>query len=325
MELSGRKALVTGGAGFIGSHIVDELVGLGCHITVLDDFSNGLEENLAGALQKGDVRVVRGGVEDYGLVRDLVTEAEVIFHQAALNLLRSVESPARDLEVNTSGTLNLLLAMKEAHQECVMVFASTGSVYGEPKYNPQDEGHPLEPVSPYGVSKLAAEHYVLLWNRLFGVRTVALRYYNVYGPRQNYGPKGGVVGIFIDRVQHGQPPVIEGTGKQERCFTFVGDVVRANLLAATTEPAWGRVYNIGTTEVTTIRELADMVLEIGGSKLKPVFAPRRVGDINMFRPDISRARKYLGYRPAIKFREGLKQTVNWFIETGRAPRPGQEG
>jgi UDP-glucose 4-epimerase len=264
-------------------------------------------------------------VEDPELARDLVVGAEVIFHQAALNLLRSVESPARDLEVNAVGTLNLLLAMKEAGGEKVMVFASTGSVYGEPQYNPQDEGHPLQPVSPYGVSKLAAEHYVLLWNRLFGARTVALRYYNVYGPRQNYGSKGGVVGIFIDRVLHGQPPVIEGTGDQERCFTFVGDVVRANLLAATTETARGRVYNIGTTEVTTIRELADMVLEIGRSKLKPASAPRRVGDINMFRPDIARAAEYLGYRPNVKFREGLRQTVDWFVETGRAPRPGQEG
>lgn len=321
VELSGRKVLVTGGAGFIGSHLVDELVKLGCHITVLDDFSNGLEENLADACASGDVRIVRGTVEDYSLVQSLVGESEVIFHQAALNLLRSVESPVHDLLVNATGTLNMLTSMKEADKECVMVFASTGSVYGEPQYSPQDEDHPLRPVSPYGVSKLVAEQYVLLWHHLFGVKTVALRYYNVYGPRQNYGPKGGVVSIFIDHVMHGQPPIIEGTGNQERCFTFVEDVVRANLLAATTEAAWGRVYNIGTTETTTIRALADIVLKIGKSKLQPLFAPPRVGDIDMFRPDISRARKYLGYSPTVKIRDGLQKTIDWFVETGRAPRP----
>lgn len=321
MELSGRKVLVTGGAGFIGSHLVDKLTELGCYITVLDDFSNGRQENLVKALEKGNVRIIRGSVEDAQTVHHLVTEAEVIFHQAALNLLRSLENPVHDLAVNTTGTLNILTAMQQSPGKPVMVFASTGSVYGEPQYNPQDEDHPLCPVSPYGASKMAAERYVLLWNRLFGVNTTALRYYNVYGPRQSYDPKGGVMGIFIDRVLHGQPPVIEGKGKQERCFTFVDDVVRANLAAATTPQASGKVCNIGTTEVTTVEELAETVLELCNSKLRPVYSAARPGDVAVFRPDISRANAVLGYRPTVSLHEGVKKTISWFVESGLAPSP----
>lgn len=323
MQIANRKILVTGGAGFVGSHLVDRLVEMKCQVTVLDDLANGDERNLDYAQESGYLTFVLGSVEDEALVYRLVVEegCELIFHLAALNLLRSLEDPYRDLRVSALGTLNLLRAMQESPVGPVMVYSSTGSVYGEPQYQPQDENHPLEPVSPYGISKLAAEKYVLLWHRLFDVRTVALRYYNVYGPRQDYSPKGGVVGIFINRVLHGHPPVIEGTGYQERCFTFVNDVVRANLLAATTETAWGEVYNIGTTEITTIRVLADMVLELCRSDLKPTYAPRRLGDIDMFRPDISRAEQRLGYRPTVPLRAGLQKTIAWFIKTERAPYP----
>jgi UDP-glucose 4-epimerase len=211
--------------------------------------------------------------------------------------------------------------MQESSLVPVMVFSSTGSVYGEPEYQPQDERHPLEPVSPYGVSKLAAEKYVLLWHRLFSVKTIALRYHSVYGPRQNYGPNGGVVSIFAHRVLNGLAPVIEGAGDEERCFTYVEDVVRANLLAAQTEAAWGGVYNIGTTEIITIRGLADLVLKLCKSTLQPTSAPRRVGNVAVFRPDISKADRYLGYRPTVPLMTGLRRTIDWFIQTGRAPAP----
>ena len=317
MALAGSKALVTGGAGFIGSHLTDALIKQGCKVTVLDDFSNGLEENLDEAGRTGMVNTVRGSVEDYSLVKSLVADADYVFHEAALNLLRSMEDPARDLLVNTSGTLNVLMAIKEANPGCLMVHASTGSVYGEPRYSPQDENHPANPVSPYGVSKLAAEHYIRLWAHLQGIKAVILRYYNVYGPRQNYGKKGGVVGIFIENVLRGQAPTIEGTGNNERCFTYVDDVVRANILAAATEGATGNVMNIATTEITTINTLAEMILKTGKSDLKPVYVPARPGDIAVFRPDISRAEKLLGYRPQVTLREGLQKTLDWFLQTGR--------
>jgi nucleoside-diphosphate-sugar epimerase len=317
MAFAGSKALITGGAGFIGSHLADVLIKQGATVTILDDFSNGLEENIAEALSTGKARLVRGSVEDTGLVKSLVKNADYIFHEAALNLLRSLENPANDLRVNAGGTLNILMAMQELNPKCALVFASTGSVYGEPQYNPQDEEHPLRPVSPYGVSKLAAEHYVNLWTRLYKTRAVMLRYYNVYGPRQNYGSKGGVIGIFIDRVMRGESPIIEGTGANERCFTFVDDVVKANLLAANSTKAQGQAINIGNTEITTIKALAEMVIKTGHKDLKLVYAPARLGDIATFRPDISLAEKLLGYRPAVMIREGLQKTLDWFIRTGK--------
>lgn len=314
MELEGKRVLVTGGAGFVGSHLVDHLVKLDCQVTVLDDLSNGSEDNLADARRNGDVRLIVGSVEDYPLVEQVVAGNEVIFHQAALNLLRSVEDPARDLGVNTLGTLNLLLAMQKSRHPGPLVYASTGSVYGEPRYNPQDEEHPLDPVSPYGISKLAAEKYVLLWRKMFGVSTVALRYYNIYGPRQVYGPKGGVIGIFLSRALKGAPPIIEGDGHQERCFTYVSDVVNANILAACTESAWGDVYNIGTEEITTIEELAHLSLELCASPLKPEYAAPRPGDVYVFRPNIARAAQRLGYYPRVQLTRGLQWTKEWLAE-----------
>jgi nucleoside-diphosphate-sugar epimerase len=317
MAFAGSRALITGGTGFIGSHLADALVKQGATVTILDDFSNGLEENIGEALATGKARLVRGSVEDYDLVKSLVKDADFIFHEAALNLLRSLENPANDLRVNTGGTLNILMSIKDLNPKCTLVFASTGSVYGEPQYNPQDENHPLRPVSPYGVSKLAAEHYIGLWTRLYNARAVMLRYYNVYGPRQNYGKKGGVIGIFIDKVMRGEPPIIEGTGGNERCFTFVDDVVKANLLAATSTKAQGQAINIGNTEITTIKALAEMVIKIGKKDLKSAYAPARLGDIATFRPDISLAEKLLGYRPTVMIREGLQKTLDWFIRTGK--------
>lgn len=316
MKLNGKKVLITGGAGFVGSHLAEALSARSCEVTVLDDLSNGDANNLAGAKAVGNVRHVNGTVEDEKILNQLIVEEEpeAVFHLAALNLLRSVENPERDLGVNCLGTLRILNAIRRAEKKPVLVFSSTGSVYGEPRYNPQDEEHPLDPVSPYGISKLAAEKYVLLWNKLYGVPAVALRYYNVYGPRQVYGPKGGVIGIFLSKILQNEAPFIEGDGHQERCFTYVSDVVQANILAAENRAAWGDVYNIGTTEITTVRELCEMALKLCKSNLKPQFTVPRVGDVRSFQPELTRAAEKLKYLPQVKLADGLVRTKEW-IET----------
>ena len=313
MEIKQRKALVTGAAGFIGSHLVDRLLSLNCQVVAIDDLSNGKIEYLQDALHNKRFRFIKGTVVDNKLIRKVVNDGiEVIFHLASGNLLTSLEDPKLDVTVTIQGTLNILEAIKERSSKTVLIFSSTGSVYGEPKYQPQDENHPLEPVSPYGISKLAAEKYVLLWHKIYGLQTSALRYYNVYGPRQNYKEKGGVVGIFINRIKHDKPPIIEGTGKQERCFTFVSDVVEANIRAATYDMALGQAINIGTTEITTIHELAYLILKCLNSKLKPTYVPRRIGDIDEFRPSLQKAKKLLRYTPKVKLIEGINKTIEWF-------------
>ena len=314
MKIENKKTLVVGGTGFIGSHIVDELVKKGYSVIVLDDLSKGTVKNLEWAKENGDVEFVKGTVEDYDLVKEVVGASDIIFHQAALNLIQSTNDPRKDLLVNTLGTLNILEAMKELQTVDIMVYASTGSIYGEPEYNPQDENHPLKPTSPYGISKLAAEKYVILWNKLYGLNTVALRYYNVYGPRQDYSEIGGVIPIFIKTVLQNKPPIIEGDGLQERCFTYVSDVVRANILAAEHESAWGRAYNIGTNEITTIKDLASIIISLDDKELEPIFAPPRVGDIQKFMPDITLAKRYLEYAPQITLEDGLPSVIEWLKE-----------
>lgn len=317
MDLKDQKVLVTGGAGFVGSHLAQRLLETGCFVMVVDDLSNGSRQNMAEVLEHPRFKFVEGSVADAGLVSSLISTGEfaVVFHLAALNLLRSVENPSNDLRVNVLGTLSLLQAIQAQNEQgirkTVMVYSSTGSVYGEPDYNPQDEGHPLQPVSPYGISKLAAEKYVLLWHKVFGVPGIALRYYNVYGPRQSRDPKGGVVGIFLSRLMQGLPTVIEGDGHQERCFTFVDDVVRANILAATQEEAWGGVYNIGTSEITTINQLSELASRLCKSELKPQYTKPRIGDVRSFQPTLTLAEKHLGYRPKVKLAEGLVKTRDW--------------
>jgi len=314
MKLQNKKVIVTGGIGFIGSHIVDELVKRGCKVTVIDDFSKGSAKNLHWAKNNGEINIVKGSVENYDLMERLVADCGIIFHEAALNLLLSNQNPIKDLLVNTLGMLNILEAARELGTIDTIVYASSGSVYGEPIYNPQDEEHPLNPTSPYGISKLAAEKYVLLWHKLFDVNTIALRYYNVYGPRQDYGETGGVIPIFIKRVIQNKPPIIEGDGAQERCFTHVSDVVNANILAAENERAWGDAYNIGTEEIITIKDLAHLIVELEGSDLRPEYAAPRMGDVKIFRPDITKAKNKLNYYPRITLKQGLPGVIEWMKE-----------
>lgn len=309
MQLKNKKALVIGGAGFIGSHIISELIKRNCKVTVIDDFSNGRMENIQQNLD--NITLIKDSVTNSKLVRDNI-DVDVIFHEAALNLLRSVQSPSKDLLVNAGGTLNILEAMRETKSNAVLVYASTGSIYGEPEYNPQDEKHPCHPTSPYGISKLAAEQYVNWFAKEYGLKTIALRYYNVFGSRQEYSDMGGVVPIFIKRMLKGLPPIIEGDGTQSRCFTYIDDVTRANILAYEKCKRFGKAYNIGTTEITTIQQLADIVCSMRSDiTLKPEYTKPRIGDVHDFGPDISKAKQYLDYSPKWRLKDALPHVMDW--------------
>lgn len=303
-----KKALVTGGLGFLGSHLISELVARKVDVSVLDDCSTGKVGNIGLVWDK--VAVTFSSVQSPN-VFDRLLDVDVIFHLAATNLVSSVKSPQHDLAVNLVGTLNLLSAMREKKSKAVLVFASSGSVYGEPLYNPQSEDHPLNPTSPYGISKLAAEKYIGYFVREYGLKTVILRYYNIIGPRQNYSESGGVVPIFVRRMLQGLPLIIEGDGCQERVFTDVRDVVNATLRCAECKDAYGRVFNIATEEITTINELAKMVSELSAVPLEIQHVERRVGDIQSFSPSVALAKCVLGFQPEYRLKDSLESVVEW--------------
>ena len=305
------RALVTGGAGFIGSHIAQRLLETGHEVVVLDDFSSGSKANIA-AIGK-DVRVVEGDVRDLATVEACAAGCEVIFHEAAIvSVPYSIERPQQSHDVNIQGTLNVLQAARKAGTRRVL-FASSAATYGEEPTLPKTEAMRPEPMSPYGVEKLTGEHYLATWSKLFGVETVALRYFNVFGPRQD--PKSaysGVISIFVDRILAGRPITFFGDGEQSRDFVYVANVVDANILGATREGVSGRVFNVACGKRTTLRQLAALIEGAAGRTQSPVervFADPRAGDIKDSVADISRARAELGYEPAIDVETGLAKLV----------------
>lgn len=311
------RVIVTGGAGFIGSHLTECLVEYGSDVLVIDDLSRGNLNNLDQV--KDDIRMHIGSISDADLVQQIVAEhaPEIMFHLAAQNLVLSIQDPRSDAQVTIMGLLNLLDAMQQAGQTEVFVHSSTGSVYGEPLEMPQTEVHPRVPTSPYGVSKLAAEEYLRVWNDLYSLPYVSLRYYNVYGPRQsaNESTGGGVIPVFANRLLKGEPLIIEGTGEQQRCFTYVGDVVRANVLAAVNRTCWNDVYNIATEEHTDILSLANIMMDVSGIETEIEYAPPRPGDIMRFDPSIVHAEEKIGYVPRVQLREGLADYFQWLRST----------
>jgi UDP-glucose 4-epimerase len=297
--------LVTGGAGFIGSHLVDALLAHGHAVRVLDDFSTGCRENLAAALER--IELVEADLTQRETVRDAMAGIDLVFHQGALpSVPRSVADPVRTHEVCATGTLNVLLAARDAGVQRV-VYAASSSAYGNSERLPKRELDPTNPLSPYAVAKLAGEHYCVAFSKVFGLETVRLRYFNVFGPRQSPdSPYAAVIPKFIREMRAGRPPRIQGDGQQSRDFTYVANVVQANLLAAEAPNVSGRVYNIACGQRTTLLELVARLNALLGTHIAPVHEAPRPGDVRHSLADISRAEAELNYAPRINLEWGLR-------------------
>jgi UDP-glucose 4-epimerase len=305
--------LVTGGAGFIGSHIVHKLVSMGEKVRVLDNLSFGNKTNLNGVEAKIDF--ISGDLLDAGVVAKAMEGVEVVIHQAALRSVPlSVNNPTLVNRVNVEGTLNIFTAARDAGAKRV-VYASSSSVYGKGKgaMQPKSEHDTPVPISPYGVSKLTGEYYAKVFTDLYGLETVGLRYFNVYGPRQD--PKSqyaAVIPLFIQWALRGEPLEVHGDGLQSRDFTYIDNVVQANLQAAHSKLGVGGVFNVGEGKTHTLLELVDLLEKILGAKLQLRHTPERAGDIRYTQAEISESQRCLDYRPQVSFEEGLAKTVEYF-------------
>jgi UDP-N-acetylglucosamine/UDP-N-acetyl-alpha-D-glucosaminouronate 4-epimerase len=307
-DLTGVKALVTGGGGFIGSALVRALLKRGADVRVLDNFATGNRANLLEVAD--DVEVVEGELRSYERVHAGMRGIELVFHQAALpSVPRSVQDPLTTSAVNVDGTLNVLLAARDEGVRR-LIFASSSSVYGEEGELPRRETQRANPMSPYAVSKLAAERYCISFNRIYGIETISLRYFNVFGPRQDpHSQYAAVVPRFISAVAAGRPVLIYGDGDQVRDFTFVSNVVDANLAAAHAPDATGAVINVATGRRTTVNELADMIGEVLGRPVARDHEHSRTGDVKESWADIGAAQELLGWEPSVDLREGLQLTA----------------
>lgn len=308
--------LVTGGAGFIGAHLVEALVTHGHRVRVLDDFSTGRRDHLRGV--GASVEILRGSVTDPGLVRAALRDVEQVFHLAALpSVRRSVVDPVTCHEVCATGTLRVLEAARRAHVQRV-VYAASSSAYGDLPEARRRESDPVSPQSPYAAAKLAGEYYCRSFTEVYGLETVRLRFFNVFGPRQDARSSySGVVALFLAALAAGQRPTIYGDGLQSRDFTYVDNVVEALLQVSRAPTAVGKVYNIGMGESTTILRLVERLNVLIGSSLAPLHQAARRGDVLHSQADITLARRDLGYQPMISLDEGLGRTVAWL--RGRCP------
>ena len=304
------RCMVTGGAGFIGSHLCRRLVDEGHDVRVLDNLSSGRRENLAEI--QDVVEFVEGDLCDEALLAEVIQGVDCVLHHAAVaSVQTSVERPLFEQEVNAVGTLRLLEAARRGEVRRV-VFAASAAAYGNNPQVPKREEMPPEPESPYAISKVMGEYYARVYTQIYGLEVVCLRYFNVFGPRQDpSSPYSGVISIFAERMLQGTAPTVAGDGLQSRDFVYVDDVVEANMRALTKSGIAGRVCNIGSGRSVSILELVSVLNEVMGTALEPVFGPARPGDVRVSLADISRAREELGYEPMVSLREGLKRTLKW--------------
>lgn len=309
--------VVTGGAGFIGSHIVEALTARGDRVIVLDDLSTGRLDNLRGVAGHVELREI--DLAEAGGLGTHLAGVDTVFHQAAIpSVPFSLEHPVRSHRANVDATLRLLLACRETGVRRV-VYASSCALYGDAPALPKREDMTASPLSPYGAQKYFSELYMQVFWRSWGLETVSLRYFNVFGPRQDAGsPYSGVIARFIPAVLTGERPVIYGDGQQSRDFVYVANVVEANLLASRVEGIGGEVFNIAPGRGTSVSETLDEILDITGARIAPVHEPARAGDILHSRADAALARERLGWSPTVSFREGLRRTIDWYRETLRA-------
>ena len=305
------RYVVTGGAGFIGSNTVEELVRRGHSVVVLDDLSSGKEENLAEVRNK--ITFIKGSISDIENVRKAMHEAEFVLHLAArTSVPRSVKDPIETNRANVDGTLNVLVAARDAKVKRI-VFAASSSAYGETPTLPKVETMQPQPISPYGVSKFVGELYAQTFGRCYGIENVSLRYFNIFGPRQDPGsPYSGVLAKFCLAFLDDTQPVIFGDGEQTRDFTFVENAVQANLLACEAPNVSGKVFNIGTGDRFSLNQTVQLLMNISGKQLEVKYDPPREGDIRDSLADITQARQFLGYDPQVRFDEGLRRTFEWY-------------
>lgn len=305
--------LVTGGAGFIGSHLVEGLLQDGHSVRVLDNYSTGCIENLAGLQDR--VEIISGDITDISVVRQAMRGVQLVFHQAALaSVPRSVADPMATHRACVDGTLHVLLAARDAGVRRV-VYAASSSAYGNSVRLPKRETDPTAPLSPYAVAKLAGEHYCAAFSEVYGLETVRLRYFNVFGPRQTPdSPYAAVIPLFIQALTTGQKPLIHGSGDQSRDFTYIADVVQANRLAAVAPWASGKVYNVACGRRTSLLQLVAHLNTLLGTNIAPTHGPERVGDVKHSQADIERAQADLGYQPTTDMVAGLTRCLEWWEE-----------
>jgi len=311
MDINYKKALVTGGAGFIGSHLVEALASAGCAVTVLDNLSGGHLSNLDSV--KSRISFHENDVRQLDALEQCAAGCDVIFHLAAVVAVQqTIEDPLGSAMVNDIGTVNVLEAARKTHVRHV-VLASSCAVYGDDPRLPKDESMTPMPTSPYAVHKLSAEHYLRVYGELFGLKNASLRFFNVFGPRQDpSSPYSGVISVFMSKAVSHQAPVIYGDGNQTRDFVFVKDVVKALMHAAQTDHKTGDVYNIGSGRRVTINRLWELIASLSGQHSKPVYQPARAGDIMHSAGNIDKARSILNFTNEFSLEQGLELTLEWY-------------
>jgi UDP-glucose 4-epimerase len=303
--------VVTGGAGFIGSHIAERLLKDGQRVRIVDNFSTGKRQNIAHL--NGDLDVHEISITDLDALHKAFAGADYVLHQAALpSVPRSIDDPLTTHEYNVTGTLNVLIAARDAGVKRV-VYAASSSAYGDVEGEYKVESMPPRPLSPYGISKLTGEYYCQVFTGVYGLETVALRYFNVFGPRQDETSQySAVIPLFISAILRGQPPTIYGDGTQSRDFTYIDNVVHGNLLALRAPRAAGQMMNLATGGRFSLLDLVDAINELLGTQIAPQHAAPRSGDIKHSRADIARARDLLGFEPVVTFLDGLARTIEWY-------------